>query len=104
MAEPAYDSSEKASVRIYRDSLGRRRTELFRPGFTLTEIYDRMTSTGYILDDDNRIAHRTAAPIYRPHSSAPPLPSGSGEPRRVVEKLGVRGIEGLLCEGTPATS
>jgi hypothetical protein len=104
-------SHEMPTVRMYRDSAGRTRTE--RPfmgvkaadGPTIVEIVDPVAGFRYTLDETNRVAHRMAIPPpgSRPRANAaaalsgvPPPPAMAVEPRGVIAMQG-GGIGGPMA-------
>jgi hypothetical protein len=123
---------------VSRDSQGRTRNEtpIFTPrgivlgvhppeDFRLTEIVDPVAGFAYVLDDQNKVAHRitmTPRPQGAPRiskeagagseggSPAPASTGGSPQPQHTTEKLAAKNIEGVVAEGTrsittwPATS
>jgi len=101
------------SQTIYRDSLGRTRTERavqarsnLSPGEPgIVEIYDVVASYRYVLDPVNKVAHRSVIP---PRPPPPPMRRPAGVPRpappkpdleATTESLGTQVVEGLTCEG-----
>ncbi|HEY3739345.1 MAG TPA: hypothetical protein VGL53_05850 [Bryobacteraceae bacterium] len=100
-------------TKIWRDSQGRTRTErtlgASQPGsgsggFFVIEILDPVAGFMYVLDDQQRVAHRFAI------SAAPPHPrpvTAAGAPKSAAtstyEKLGTQDIEGVPAEGTRST-
>jgi len=108
---------------IYRDSQGRTRTEhpaMVGPGPqpagvpVFVEIQDPVAHIGYVLDPQNKVAHRVALETGNtsntPHlvrAAAPPAAAGSGlgpnpGPGTVSQDsqdLGQQVIEGVLAEG-----
>jgi hypothetical protein len=105
--------------RLYRDSLGRTRTE--RPLFlglqvtdppVLIEITDPVAGFQYTLDTENRVAHRAALPRAETsaRAAAPQAPavarprSSESQPQVSSEPLGTRMIEGVLVEGRRITT
>jgi hypothetical protein len=113
--------------RMYRDSLGRTRSEI--PLNTrnaaidtlfIIEIRDHVAGFAYFLDMQNHIAHRYAIRIVpeemlamlrsREERAESGVPSGvlrqppdPSQPQTTVEKLGLRNIENLDCEETRTT-
>jgi hypothetical protein len=82
----------------FRDSQGRTRTEsaLKSSPTWRIEILDPLDGVAYVLDDKNKIAHRT-----RPQGRAP---LRYAPPRATIENLGAQMIEGVLAEGTRTTT
>ena len=69
----------------------------------LTEIFDPSTGVAYVLDEQNKIAHRmTLLPV----AAAPPrAPSQSAtRPQTTTENLGTQTMDGVLVEGTRKTT
>jgi hypothetical protein len=119
--------SVQVPSRMYRDSLGRTRSEI--PLNTknaaidtifVIEIRDHVAGFAYFLDMQNRIAHRYAIRIVpeemlsmlrsREEQAATGVPSGvlrqppdPSQPQTAVEKLGLRNIENIDCEQTRTT-
>ena len=120
-------ASVQVPSRMYRDSFGRTRSEI--PLNTknaaidtlfVIEIRDHVAGFAYILDMQNRIAHRYAIRIVpeemmamlrsREERSGTGVPNGvlrqppdPSQPQTTVEKLGLRNIENLDCEETRTT-
>lgn len=118
-------------VKTWRDSAGRLRTERpvamapLRPGMppspVLIEILDPVGRSRYVLDPEQRLAHRHELPEWKqgspgPRPAAPPAgsfsttpaapPSATGAPARPEVKtkfLGQQTIEGVLVDGTQQT-
>jgi hypothetical protein len=109
---------------MYRDSQGRTRTErpaMLGPGPQLSgvpvivEIQDPVAHIGYVLDPQNKVAHRVALEIATGNTpntprlvraAAPPAAAGPGAgpnpgpgPGIVDQDLGQQVIEGVLAEG-----
>jgi len=109
--------------RFYRDSQGRTRTErpllggmmMMAAGgprsdakLMIVEIADPVAGVAYVLDDQNKIAHRSALPAPPPRRMpmAPPV-SGANAPARPDikrEDLGEQNIEGVLAHGSRTTT
>jgi hypothetical protein len=125
---------------ISRDSQGRTRTErtLFQgmmgdpamKDFRVTEISDPVGGFGYVLDDQNKIAHRVALearpqrPTLAPAAGTVPVVVSTGggtagieagvvrrtpaddpnQPQHAMERLGSKNIEGVIAEGTRNTT
>jgi hypothetical protein len=126
LADGTHVSQAPSVQHIVRDSQGRTRTE--RPLLVLgdpnawtlsvSEIRDPLDGFYYILDEQNRIAHRFATPPAPPQAevtkpSGPPTPQATAPPRpvsdgrhadNVVEKLGSQWIEGIIAEGQRVTT
>lgn len=79
---------------FFRDSQGRTRTEsaLKSSPTWRIEILDPVAGVDYVLDDKNKVAHRT-----RPQAAAP---GQNAPPQMTIESLGTQMIEGVLVEGT----
>ena len=104
--------------KIWRDFDGRTRTERTRnfgrpaekAGFVIVEIQDPVAGFFYVLDQENKVAHRLAMP-ERPAASPPVLRTGvavpaaprksSGESN--YERLGPETIEGVTATGYRST-
>ncbi len=103
-----------------RDSQGRTRTD--RPllfsreptgwNLTVSEIRDPVAGFYYILDAQNKVAHRFAIASTRPMAS-PPAPavalpqktvSNHSRPETSSEKMGSQLIEGVMADGIRATT
>lgn len=132
LADGTHITQTMATTKVYRDSLGRTRTErpLLRgpigmrpnapsPELTLVEIRDPVAQAWYVLDVQNKVAHRQALPAPGPRSvrsrvataaAGPMRPNAAGQttgvagPRTTTEKLGAQMIEGVLAEGTRHTA
>ncbi|MGO9261584.1 MAG: hypothetical protein ACLQU1_35565 [Bryobacteraceae bacterium] len=79
---------------FFRDSEGRTRTESAlksSPAWRI-EILDPVAGVAYVLDDKNKVAHRTRTQATAPRRYAPP--------HATIENLGTQVIEGVLAEGT----
>lgn len=93
-------------TKLWRDSEGRGRSEEAMPQgngrFVLTDVTDSVAGYMYVLDDVNRVAHRTSLSVYpeAEQKSHHPLPAAE----LVLESLGTRMIEGMLAEGTRETN
>jgi hypothetical protein len=111
--------------RLFRDSAGRTRTERVipraplqsNPGITLVEINDPVAECRYIVDSYNKVAHRVKAIAVEVRPVPPSNPGGSrgtaappaaapvpGRPQLSTQSLGTQLMEGLLVEGTRATT
>lgn len=112
LADGTHITRGRRTVHLYRDSQGRTRTE--RPlamrqqteNWTpITEVRDPMVGFTYILDDQNKIAHRFALAVV-PRKASPclsPTPGDASRPQCSSEKLATQNMEGLLVEGTRET-
>jgi len=69
----------------------------------LTEIFDPVGGFGYVLDEQNKVAHRMA---LQQGSATPATETGRGGmlPETISEKLGTRMIEGVSAAGTRTTT
>lgn len=89
---------------FFRDSQGRTRMEkAYKPApIWLTQIFDPVGGFGYVLDEQNKVAHRMA---LQPGSAARPAATGQGatRPQTTSEKLGAQMMEGVIAEGTRTT-
>ena len=96
-------STTKTSVigHFFRDSQGRTRMERAqKPApIWLTEIFDPVGGFGYLLDEQNKVAHRMALQQRLDTS-----PTETGRSGTISEKLGMRTIEGVTAEGTRTTT
>ncbi len=118
--------NQKKNVRHFvRDSQGRTRTERLitrdANGWSLgvSEIRDPVEGLYYILDEQNKVAHRFATPAT-PAPAAVPRPAVSpqtqvgtpspkpvtdaAQPERSNEKLGSQMMEGVMVEGFRSTT
>jgi hypothetical protein len=89
---------------LFRDSQGRIRVEKAwkaAPIWT-TEIFDPVEGLAYLLDDQQKIAHRMAMQPSQPHPVA--AHEGGVVPQTTTEKLGAQTIEGVRAEGTRTTT
>ena len=80
---------------FFRDSQGRTRTEsaLKSSPTWRIEILDPLAGVAYILDDKNKVAHRTHTEAAAPGQNAP-------QPQMTIVKLGMQIMEEVLVEGT----
>jgi hypothetical protein len=124
LADGTHISHDPSVLHILRDSQGRTRTD--RPlygirdpntSISVVEIRDPVDGFYYILDEQNKVAHRFAIIKARPmpalaltvdspraHAPKPPKPaSDATEPRSSVERLGSQWIEGVMAEGQRST-
>jgi hypothetical protein len=146
LADGTHISQPQNVEHVSRDSQGRTRDEkpIFRAGgivlgahppedFRLTEIADPVAGFAYVLDDQNKVAHRitmTQRPPGAPRISIGPgagsgsgssIPTGAGglapggavrsvqaddptQPQHATEKLASKNIEGVIAEGTRNTT
>lgn len=115
LADGTHITQTNSKQHVSRDSQGRTRIErpLFTPMFgqdpggpMLIEIQDPVEGAGYILDEQNRVAHRvklapTAALKVHPAAQPPaPVPTPPRPQPSKPESLGTQTIEGVLAEGT----
>jgi hypothetical protein len=80
---------------FFRDSQGRTRTEIALKSSSSAwrvEILDPLAGVAYVLDDQNKIAHRTRFQTAAPGRNA--------APQMTVEHLGTQVIDGVPVEGT----
>jgi hypothetical protein len=103
---PAGDASRTKTAVIghfFRDSRGRTRMERAqKPApIWLTEIFDPVGRFGYLLDEQNKVAHRMA--LQEPLATTETDQSGT-QSQTISEKLGTRTIEGVIAEGTRTTT
>jgi hypothetical protein len=119
LADGTHITRKQPITKVYRDSLGRTRTESpFRGGAggncasgTVIEISDPIAGIKYTyaLDTIDKVAHRQQMPPYIPQAKQAPAPSAavtsekSAPVYRDAEKLGTRTIEGVLAEGVLST-
>jgi hypothetical protein len=141
LADGTHISQPQNVEHISRDSQGRTRDDrpIFRAmgivlgahppeDFRLTEISDPMAGLAYVLDDQNKVAHRIT---MTPRQAGPPrisvgagagsVPGGAEgvgaggalprvradsptQPQHTMEKLESKNIEGVIAEGTRGTT
>ncbi len=100
-------STTKSAVigHFFRDSQGRTRIERAYKAapIWLTQIFDPVGGFGYVLDEQNKVAHRMA---LQTGSAARPAATGQGarRPQTTSEKLGTQTMEGIIVEGTRTTT
>jgi hypothetical protein len=129
LADGTHITTEGAPEHLARDSRGRWRRERAlaravsgRDSVRVVEIYDAVAGVGYLLDDQNKIAHRFTPQTARKRVAARPgnqAGEGSGSeiagggseetaaanrPQQSTEKLGPQTIEGIAVEGTRRTT
>ena len=125
LADGTHVTQTRSSSHIIRDSQGKTRTErvITRDAngwnLTVTEIRDPVDGLYYILDQQNKLAHRFATPsvptppaVTRPAISpqtqvatpAPKPPSDGTRPETSNEKLGSQMMEGVMVEGYRSTT
>lgn len=125
LADGTHIARKPMTEKIYRDSEGRTRTERAfcqGPGGTpdamVIEIRDPVSGYSYILDEQNKLAHRFAIQVPHPSDSAvrtanivPAQTTRSAEvssqesarPTVTTESLGTQTMEGVLVEGKRTT-
>jgi len=125
LADGTHVTQTRSTSQIIRDSQGKTRTErlIIRDGngwsLTVTEIRDPVEGAYYILDQQNKVAHRFATPSA-PSSPAVTLqavgpqtlagtpsqkpPTGGTRPETTNEKLGSQMMEGVMVEGYRSTT
>jgi hypothetical protein len=88
---------------LFRDSQGRIRVEqaLKAAPIWTTEIFDPVEGFAYLLDDQQKIAHRMA---MQPSQQLVAAHEGGVLPQTTTEKLGAQTIEGVLVEGMRTTT
>jgi hypothetical protein len=137
LADGAHIRQENSTERVARDSQGRTRIERpllngsasqGAPSITLIQIFDPVAGAGYILDEQNKVAHRVAMhPVDVPPARASgggvvvsngvSVEVGSGvvatggvvqprqaRPASTQEKLGEQTIEGVVADGTRSST
>lgn len=98
----------------WRDSLGRVRVERAmlpdqEKSVTLVQIFDPIAGCGYILDDQNKIAHRVIIGSSAGHDTGADdgsIGATDVRPKAALssrERLGSKTIEGVVAEGTRQT-
>jgi hypothetical protein len=115
LADGTHIRQPRRVEKIWRDSQARTRWErsvAVGPGqgnvVSLIEIRDPVGGFYYVLDEQNKIAHRltlTAPPARQPdsmpHAAATPA---TPRPETSWEKLGTQNVEGLISEGSRSTT
>ena len=125
LADGTHITNKSRGTKECRDSEGRTRTETSPAGAHLVEIHDPVSGFRYLLDVQNRVAHRFAPPgettkgaatytqTVRADSSvsdaapargAAPPPPQANRPESVTESLGNQVIEGVMVEGKKTTT
>lgn len=125
LADGTHITQKTQSTKMCRDSQGRTRRETSPGGAQVVEIYDSASGFRYLLDPQNRVAHRFAPPAEKtdgvvsytqtaradspvsnatPARSATPAQAQANRPEHVTESLGTQVIEGVLVEGTKMTT
>jgi hypothetical protein len=132
LADGTHVTRALPGVKVYRDSMGRTRTEqpMGPDGLIIIEILDPVAHAKYILDAQHKVAHRQELPAASAdvpasravalHGTASSIGStdaggegsrllvrvagdGTSRPQMTNEKLGTQMIEGVLTEGTRST-
>jgi len=125
LSDGTHLSPKPTSEKIYRDSLGRTRTErpfchgiADTPDAAVIQIHNPVSRYAYILDEQNHVAHRYALEARQftiRHATTaetiPPQPTlkavvprqNTAGPDRTGESRGAPTMEGLLIEGTKTT-
>jgi len=132
LADGTHINQHSTLEKVFRDSLGRERAERMmmampmnrNQGVPVVEITDPIAGYRYVLDDANKVAHRTQVemPRVRPGAarsgaaptgmageilgampSVSPLPPGE-RPAFSHEDLGTQTIEGVLAHGRKSTT
>jgi hypothetical protein len=137
LADGTHIRQENSTEHVARDSQGRTRierpllngsTSQGAPSITLIQIFDPVAGAGYILDEQNKVAHRVP---MRPVDVPPARASGGvvvsngvsievgssgvvatggvvqprqARPSSTQEKLGEQTIEGVVAEGTRSST
>ena len=125
LVDGTHITQKTRSTKMCRDSQGRTRSETSPGGDQVVEIHDPVSGFRYLLDLQNRVAHRFAPLAERtngvasytqtagadfpvsnaaPVRSATPAPAQANRPEHVTESLGTQVIEGVLVEGTKMTT
>ncbi len=121
-ADATHIAQQNTTQHVARDSQGRVRIEgkMTPTAPKLVQIFDPVAGFDYILDDQNKVAHRIAV-LPRPPDeltggedrtvvvgNTGVVASASvihpNDPRRSTEQLGKKTIEGVLAEGTRRTT
>ncbi len=94
LADGTHIRQDNHTEHVARDSQGRTRSERpllngpvrqGAPSITLVEIYDPVAGAGYVLDEQNKVAHRvTMQPAEVPQPAARPTGGGGGGGSRIV--------------------
>jgi hypothetical protein len=113
LADGTHITQPESTVKMWRDSEGRTRTERTmdfgsqrESKFVLTEILDPVAKAAYVLDDQNKVVHKftLADPPVR---KTPVAASTTAPPPKLelsFEKLGTKNIEGVIAEGNRSTN
>lgn len=129
LADGTHITQKTQSTKTCRDSQGRIRRETSPGGVQVVEISDPVSGFRYLLDVQNRVAHRFGSPTQKANGAAvyaqttradPPVSTGApprsatpapttaavqaNRPEHVTEPLGTQVIEGVLVEGTNTTT
>lgn len=96
LADGTRITQSQGSVKYYRDSLGRTRTERTLPGPpgvvagftppTIVEIFDPIAGVHYTLDENSRTAHKMSVRILPP-PPPPPATSSAPAPRALMARI-----------------
>lgn len=119
LADGTHITQQQNREKMYRDSQGRTRTErqlmagmLQQAGksgeFILVEIRDPVGGSYYVIDDQNKVAHRFAIEERpAPHPTAATQSNREAAAKRqaewTTEKLGTENMEGVAVDGTRQT-
>lgn len=124
LADGTHITNKSHSTKECRDSEGRTRSENSPSGAQVVEIHDPVSGFRYLLDVQNRIAHRFAPPAEKTNSVASYVQTGRANalaaspapgrpvtpaqppdrPQSSTESLGTQVIEGILVEGQKTTT
>jgi len=117
LADGTHINQFRPPVKMYRDSLGRTRSErLINEGDprpqdvpVVVEINDVVAGYRYVMDPVNQVAHRSAIPPQHSGAApsvnrAPQAADGLPRPQLGRESLGSQVIEGLVCTGEMTTT
>jgi len=117
LADGTHITQPEITVKMARDSEGRTRSERTmgfgfqqeqNGKFVLVEILDPVAKAAYVIDDQNKVAHKFT--LADPPERKTPVAAltTAAPPKSVVEhsneKLGTKNIEGVIAEGTRFTS
>ncbi len=117
LVDGTHITQQQNREKMYRDSQGRTRTERSLMGgmqdnksgqFVMVEIRDPVSSSYYVIDDQNRVAHRFAMEAPPARQRAPMTPAqteamAKARAENSTEKLGPENIEGVAAEGNKTT-
>ena len=125
LVDGTHMTQKTQSTKMCRDSEGRTRRETSPGGAQVVEIHDPVSGFRYLLDIQNRVAHRFAPPAEKangvvsytqtaradssgtnsaPVRSVPPVQAQTNRLEHVTESLGTQVIEGVQVEGTKTTT